>query len=403
MWGIHRTAASAVGRWHDRGLTKSRPTAPRPRRAWSLEWLEERTLLSPFTVTNLDDSGTGSLRQAIIDSNGTPGPNEIDFVAGLSGTITLTSGQLTIANNDVTIVGPGADVLKISGNNASRVFEYDAVTAAISGLTITEGLADQGAGIWNNGDLRIAGCRLRNNHSFAVETGSGGGIFNSGGELTVDSCTIEGNSARNGSIANFSGGDLKVVSSMIVGNTSYYGAGIDNNGSKLTIVSSTLSGNTAYLTAGGIGNYNGGDATVISCTIADNTAQGFEGGGIATGFFGGGTMTVQSSTSTATPPTKGAAFITGAPCRSPTPPSPTTRPHPLAVASPTMVARLRWSTSPSRTTPSRAVTTAARDWMPTAARRSCTIRSWLGTPVSVRPTTSLSTAGGRCLPQAYPT
>ena len=51
----------------------------------------------------------------------------------------LTSGQLTINNNDVTIVGPGADVLSVSGNHASRVLEIDAVQAVLSGLTITGG------------------------------------------------------------------------------------------------------------------------------------------------------------------------------------------------------------------------------------------------------------------------
>ena len=76
-----------------------------------------------FSVTNLNDAGGGSLRQAIIDSNSTTGPNEIDFAAGLSGTITLTSGELMIANHDVSIVGPGQDSLSVSGNGNSRVFE----------------------------------------------------------------------------------------------------------------------------------------------------------------------------------------------------------------------------------------------------------------------------------------
>src|SRR5262249_24621069 len=45
-----------------------------------LEWMEDRTLLSTFTVTNRDDSGTGSLRQAILDSNAALGAtNTIDF------------------------------------------------------------------------------------------------------------------------------------------------------------------------------------------------------------------------------------------------------------------------------------------------------------------------------------
>ncbi len=98
MLGIHRTPTTTAGRRAALVRASNRPAHRRPRRAWKVEYLEGRTLLSQFGVTNLNDSGDGSLRQAIIDSNSTPGPNEIDFAAGLSGTITLTSGELIIAN-----------------------------------------------------------------------------------------------------------------------------------------------------------------------------------------------------------------------------------------------------------------------------------------------------------------
>ena len=67
---------------------------------------------SPFLVTNTMDNLPGqplidgSLRQAIVQSDSTPGPNEIDFASGLSGTAAPTSGESQITN-DVTIVGPG--------------------------------------------------------------------------------------------------------------------------------------------------------------------------------------------------------------------------------------------------------------------------------------------------------
>src|SRR5437899_9242072 len=59
------------------------------------------------TVTNTNDSGAGSLRQAIADANH---DDTIDFDASVTGTITLTSGQLLV-NHSVTISGPGANVL----------------------------------------------------------------------------------------------------------------------------------------------------------------------------------------------------------------------------------------------------------------------------------------------------
>jgi hypothetical protein len=89
------------------------------------------TLAATITVTNLNDSGPGSLRDAIAAAS--PGDT---IVFSVTGTITLTRGELLISKN-LTIKGPGASSLAISGNNSSRVFEIaSGVTAAITGLTI---------------------------------------------------------------------------------------------------------------------------------------------------------------------------------------------------------------------------------------------------------------------------
>src|SRR5262245_49177858 len=98
---------------------RNRKTAPnggrtarhRPR----LEVLEDRTALSTFTVLNLADGGAGSLRQAVLSANANPGADGIDFAPGLSGTITLTGGQLSITD-DLRIDGPGAAQIAVSGN-----------------------------------------------------------------------------------------------------------------------------------------------------------------------------------------------------------------------------------------------------------------------------------------------
>src|SRR4051812_7103410 len=71
-----------------------------------------------YSVTNTADSGPGSLRQAIIDANANAGADLVNIDSGLSGQITLTTGQLNIAS-DVFIQGPGANRLTVSGNHAS--------------------------------------------------------------------------------------------------------------------------------------------------------------------------------------------------------------------------------------------------------------------------------------------
>src|SRR5262245_19053306 len=153
-----------------------------------LEPLESRWV--PTTVTNLNDAGAGSLRQALLE---TPAVGTVDFLPGLSGTITLTTGELTI-DKDLTIPGPGADVITVSGNNASRVFEVvPAVTVAISGLTIADGRpvggTAQGGGILNRGTLVVIGSTLSGNAAYV-----GGGIYTQGA-LTLTNSTLSGNNA----------------------------------------------------------------------------------------------------------------------------------------------------------------------------------------------------------------
>ena len=216
MLGIHRTNLTLSGRGATRAPTDNRPAHHRRRRAWRLEYLEERTLLSLFSVTNLNDDGSGSLRQAIVDSNNTAGPNEIDFSAGLSGTITLTSGELKIENNNVMIVGPGQNSLSVSGNANSRVFEVAAgVTASLSGITITDGKADDGGGISNHGAVTINACTLSGNRA----DNQGGAIFNDGSTFSAIDSTFSGNSSTYG-------GAL-----MIEGNSSAVGCTFSGNSS----------------------------------------------------------------------------------------------------------------------------------------------------------------------------
>src|SRR6266487_1033567 len=84
-----------------------------------------------ITVTDRNDSGPGSLRQALANANN---GDRINFA--VTGAITLTSGGLSIAKN-VTISGPGANQLAVDGDQGDFVFEVAPQrTVSISGLTI---------------------------------------------------------------------------------------------------------------------------------------------------------------------------------------------------------------------------------------------------------------------------
>jgi hypothetical protein len=173
-----------------------RPTY-RPR----LEALEDRWVPSRLTVTNNLDSGAGSLRAEIAAAHY---GDTIVFAPSLDGqTITLTSGELLLKKN-LTIAGPGADQLTISGNNASRVFEVARGTVTLSGLTISNGLAQtgNGGGILTYGNLTVSNCTLSFNRvTYAVGDAGGGAIFNYNGTLTVTSCTVSNNNATVGGVA----------------------------------------------------------------------------------------------------------------------------------------------------------------------------------------------------------
>jgi hypothetical protein len=275
-----------LSRWLGRGAARRRQPnlERRSRRRLTLEQLEGRYL--PSTVTNLDDAGDGSLRQALLD---TPAGGVVEFQAGLTGTINLTSGELVI-NNDVTIAGPGADLLNVSGNHLGRVFNIPApVNVEISGLAISNGQVAagvDGGGIYNAGRLTVAECTLSGNTTPAVVGGgSGGGIYNVG-TLTAVESTFSGNMAGGGGGTGGGGGisnqgTLTVVGSTFSNNFGIDGGGIDNRANRATVIDSIFRGNTSHgEDSGGAGIGNLGTMTVTGSTFSGNMAMNSGGGGI---------------------------------------------------------------------------------------------------------------------------
>lgn len=203
-----------------------------------------------------------SLRDAITAANNSAPDDAIYFA--VTGTITLnTNGALPRLDSNMQILGPGANALTVKRDSAAasfRIFKINSgKTVTISGLTITGGIADDGLG---------------------------GGIFNFGGSLTANNCTIRGNSASVGGGIYNDFATLTVNSCTISGNSADLGGGILNDGKNnpatVTINNSTLSGNSATNLGGGLYNNGntGGSATLMinNSTISGNSASNLGGG-----------------------------------------------------------------------------------------------------------------------------
>ena len=260
-----------------------------------------------MVVTTANDSGDGSLRQAIADA---PAGSTLTFDPLLSGqTITLDGNELLI-DKDLTIDASALpEGITIDANRLSPVLNIAAAapapqpTVSLNSLTITGGNAlFTGGGIFNGGDLTLLNSTIADN---SAVNGDGGGIFN-GGDLTLLNSTIADNSAG----GNFSGGgggifnqgSLSVLNSTISENStsggfSGGGGGIFNHGS-LSVLNSTIADNSANSSGRGGGIFNdGGDLSVSDSTIADNSADGSGSDGGGGGIFkDGGTLSVLNST-----------------------------------------------------------------------------------------------------------
>ena len=231
----------------------------------------------PTLVTTPQDNVAGSLRYCI--ANASSG-STIRFAPGMRGTIKLTGGGLIFAGGmQLTVVGPGADQLTISGGNSNGTIRVaKGATVNLSGLSFKASQTVVGGFLHNEGTLTVTSSTISNNKESASGIGYGGGIDNtSTGTLTVISSTISDNMASG------------------YGEGSYgYGGGIYNEGT-LTVINSFIRDNKAISSngvsvGGGIYNTNTGTLMVINSHLSGNSSQGY-GGGI----YNAGTLTVTNS------------------------------------------------------------------------------------------------------------
>ncbi len=266
------------------------------------ETFEERVVPAAFSVTNTNDAGAGSLRQAILDLNstGTAGSsstaNTITFAGNVFRTINVPCGSVLVAKS-VTIDGPGAALVTVNNTVAgNRVFTVDdadplnQIGVEINGLKITGGKsAATGGGVFSNGEqIKLVNVELLGN----IAATGGGGVASKGGLLTIEASTISDNTATagDGGGVQVDGGVANITTTKIERNDAPGnggGVGVSTVGTNVTIDNSVIRGNgdtTPAAQGGGIGvsgNVSNTTLTVTNTAVIGNNAA--LGGGVYVG------------------------------------------------------------------------------------------------------------------------
>ncbi len=207
------------------------------------------------TVTNTNNSGGGSLRDAVAN---TPSGGIVDFDPGLAGS-TIVLGTEIVIDKSLTIAGPGPGLLTVSGNNVTRIFNI---------------IAGQ--------DVTISGLRLFNGSSTIGAAINNGGALN----LVINNCVFESNTAS-------------CTGSCFAGAAVFEGLGgtgtLSVSDSSFLFNRATCDGNNCFVLGAGLGNGSGGDFefNINNCIFRSNTASCSGdcfviGAGVANG--GGGTQ-----------------------------------------------------------------------------------------------------------------
>ncbi len=267
------------------------------------------------TVSNCNDSGAGSLRDAVSNP---PDGTLVDMTQLTCSTISLTTGAILIGASDIAIIGPGRDELTIDASpsaGAAAIYDLGGGTLHLANMTIEGGtkyrsdVAGRGGCVHVEGNIQIENSTIQNcyagspdgalgggvfagglaylshttlfnNHASSTFYASGGGIYTLGG-LQMMYATVEDNFVvALGGSPSFGGGAFArggafIMGTTIDGNLSINGrmgglALADNNATPSIIVNSTISGNFADR-IGGV--FVREPVTIANSTIAFNTSN----------------------------------------------------------------------------------------------------------------------------------
>lgn len=256
------------------GCADSTPTGPQPAVSYD-------AISDAITVINTNDSGDGSLRQALGDAtDGTI----ITFDPSLAGaTITLSAPLKALADLTVTIEGPADKGITLDANRSGRALVVHGETVTLQNLTITGGENTSGGAILNEGDLTLENCTVTGNHAPTAgnDLGSGGGIA-SFGPLTLVNSTVSGNTADylgGGVFFSDQASALTIDNSTIVDNeaTDGYGGGLYAAQARLYLSNSIVANNkSAKLSASNCDFFDNAGSADVTLSGVNLTNAGTE-------------------------------------------------------------------------------------------------------------------------------
>jgi hypothetical protein len=261
-----------------------------------------------LVVTNTLNTGAGSLRQAIIGSNGVAGDDIINFnLPGAGPHVIDLTEALPNLNSNIAIINDraGDETVTVrrsaaTGTPSFRIFTVQpGTTVTIAGLTISDGEvlgttgSALGGGVRNDGTLTMRNCTLNSNTAAGGTSGTGlgaagqGGALYNSGTLTLTNCIFSGNVAGGGS---GNGGQRGGAGQ---------GGALYSNGGTATLTGCAFANNSASGGFGGSGGVGQGGAirsdgnlTLTNCSLNANSAGSSQGDGQGGGIFNSGTVSL---------------------------------------------------------------------------------------------------------------
>lgn len=241
-----------------------------------------------LAVSNCQDSGAGSLRSAVLSA----ASGDLVDLRGLTcPRITLTSGPISVKQEDLTLQGSGLSRLAISGNLVDSVIRHTGTgTLRLLGLSVVNGFREErealGGCIYSAGNIKAYDVEIRECVANGVMIPPRYYRFSAGaaayalGDIDMSYSGIISNQARaKGSVGGglFAGGKLNLRHVVVRNNYAQSGGGVYVVGA-LSIADSTFRKNRAFQSGGAIMTRGEGPVAILSSSIYANQARGNSGG-----------------------------------------------------------------------------------------------------------------------------